>query len=192
MKIFSPSFLIKLHLHSAAFILPIALMFLSTGFLIFVLDMEGGYYRTPYSIKLDQPLTQDHAKLKRIVVREMGKIGLTKPQGKTRIEQLDSEPGYLFVMKDSIKKIINLVPTADPLVAELTIKEASLYRKFVLLHKAKGNRYFRLYASIFALILLSMLITGYFLAWRVKRHRKPLMLSSTASILLFIGMLFIQ
>ena len=59
MKKFPPKFLLKTHLYCAAFIMPIALMFLGTGLLLFTLDMGGDYYRTEYSIQLKQPLERD-------------------------------------------------------------------------------------------------------------------------------------
>ena len=192
MIVFPPKFLLKTHLYCAAFIMPIALMFLGTGLLLFALDMGGDYYRTPYSIQLKQPLERDRPKLKKLVVQEMGNLGLKIPGGWTRIKQLDSSPGYQFELHDGVSRIIELVPTDDPLVATMTVKKASLYRKFVLLHQAQGNNYFKLYASIFALILLAMLVTGYLLAWKLKQHRKKLLVSSTASVLLFIAMIAIQ
>ena len=122
----------------------------------------------------------------------MEKLGLKKPGGWTIIKQLDSEPAYKFELHDGIRQVIKLVPTADPLVATMTVKKASLYKIFVLLHVDQGNRYFKLYASIFALIFLVMLITGYLLAWKLKPNRKQLLISSTASVLLFMAVLVIQ
>lgn len=192
MKIFNSPFLLKFHLYSAAFMLPVALLFLSTGFLIFLYDIEGDYYHTKISIPLNRPLIKDEAVLEKIVLSEMKKLGLRQPKGWTRVKEIDSNPWYQFEYHDGISRIIQFVPTRDPLVAELTLKDASLYRKFVMLHAARGNIFFRLYALVFALVLFSMLVTGYLLAWRLNRYRGPLLASSTTSLLLFIGIVAIQ
>jgi hypothetical protein len=192
MNLLSSPFLMKIHLYSAAFILPVALLFLSTGFLIFLYDIEGDYYRTPFSVSLTCPLVRDESALEKIVLSEMEKLGLEKPEGWTRIKELDSDPWYQFEYHDGINRIIKLMPTNDPLMAELVLNEASLYRKFVMLHAARGNIYFRLYALVFALVLFSMLVTGYLLAWRLKQYRNPLLLSSTVSLFLFIVIVAIQ
>ena len=192
MKIFPPPFLIKTHLYCAAFIMPIALMFLGTGFLLFALEIGGGYYPTHYSIQLKQPMVQEGSKLKNLVIQEMDKLELKKPNGWTKISQLNSGPGYQFEFFDGFDRIIKLVPTSDPLIATMTVKKASLYRSFVLLHPARGPPSFRLYATIIALILLVMLVTGYLLAWRLQENRKQLLYASTASVMLFIAMIVIQ
>lgn len=192
MNLFSSPLLMKIHLFSAAFILPVALLFLGTGFLIFLDDINGDYYRTTFSVTLTRPLLRDESALEEIVLSEMEKRELEKPKGWTRIQELDSDPWYQFEYHDGVRRIINLMPTSDPLVAEMVLKEASLYRKFVMLHQAQGNLFFRLYALIFAVVLFSMLVTGYLLAWRLKPYRNPLLVSSTASLLLFITIVAIQ
>ena len=192
MKLVPYPFLLKTHLYCAAFIMPVALMFLGTGFLLFALDLEGGYYQQQYSLSLKQPLEQDIPALKSLVLLEMENLKLEPARGWTRIRPHASRPVFQFELHDGVDRIIELAPTENPLVATMTIKTASLYRKLVMLHQAQGNNYFRLYASVFALILLAMLVTGYLLAWKLKQHRKKLFVSSTASVLLFVMMLSIQ
>ena len=192
MNLLSSPLLMKVHLYSAAFILPVALLFLSTGFLIFLDDIEGDYYRTPFSISLTTPLVRDESTLEKIVLTEMEKLGLEKPEGWIRIKEIESDPWYQFEYHDGFSRIIKLMPTSDPLMAKLVLEEASLYRKFVRLHTAHGNIYFRVYALVFTLVLCSMLVTGYLLAWRLKQYRNPLLLSSTVSLFLFIVIVAIQ
>jgi hypothetical protein len=192
MKVFSFPFIAKVHLFSAAFIMPIALLFLSTGFLITLADINGGYDETVYQVSLSQPLVRDEPTLKKLVLAEMERLQLAKPDGWTGVDDLDEDPWYRFQQSDGVGRIILLEPTANPLVAKMTVKDASLYRKFVLLHNAHGNKYFKIYSLIFVLTLSSMLVTGYLMAWRLKHHRRPMIIASTGSVLLFLLLLVIQ
>ncbi len=188
----NPALLIKIHLLLAGFMLPVAIMFLTTGLLYFTIEFEGEYHSTPHAIELTKPLEQNETELSEIVIQELDKLKLKIPDGWSGIGKLDSDPGFQFEWHDGIDRIIILSPTNDSLTAKLIIKEASLYRKFLLLHTANGNNFFRLYASIFALVLFSMLVSGYLLGWRLKHHRKLILSSSLTSMALFILMVAIQ
>ena len=81
-----------------------------------------------------------------------------------------------------------LEPTKNPFVAELKIKKTNWHRLFVQLHKAKGGVAFKVYAVVLAVCLGVLFITGFIMAWQMKKYR-PLLISSTfAGILSFIVM----
>ena len=172
--------------------LPIVTMFLTTGVLIFLLDFRGDYDRISYPVELSKPLSQDKDELEKVMRQKMAQLNIEMFKGWSRIKELDSAPSFEFEWHEGIDRVIKLEPTETPLIATLTVKNATLYRKFVMLHSAKGNKYFKLYASVFAAILFSMLITGYILAWRIKQHRVLLISSSIASLSLFTLLIFIQ
>lgn len=187
MKFINPAILVKLHLVLAAFILPVAIAFLITGALYFLLEFDGNYNNTHHKITLAEPLSENQDDLLEITKQEIAKLGLTEPHPEAYKElgHLDEPPYYQFEWYDGIKRIIKLRPTADPLIGELIIEEASFYRKLMSLHTAQGNVFFRAYALLFATVLLLMFVTGYLMAWRLSPQRGLVISSTVASLALF-------
>lgn len=185
---FSRPFLVKTHITLAAFIFPVALMFFITGAL-YSWGVKGGYTVQKYNIELTQPMQRNKAWLTHIVTQELYKRDIALPSGKAGIKG----PGkfYYFVWSGS-QLDAELEQTSNPFVAQLNIKQTNLHRFFVQLHKAKGGAAFKIYAVILTSSLILLFITGFFMAWQLKKYRSLLLLSSVSGLSLFVCMLLIS
>lgn len=180
--------LTKIHMVLAAFMFPVALMFLVTGGL-YTWGISGSYNSANHVVALTQPLTKDEAALAALARSELSKRGITEPTGKPRVRSIGE--GYQLEWTGS-KRDVLLEPTADPLQAKLTVKETSWYRNFVQLHKAKGGLIFKIYAAALSVALFILLATGFLMAWRVPSFRRTANISALAGIVLFIVALVIS
>jgi len=81
-----------------------------------------------------------------------------------------------------------LEPTSVPLVAQLIIKNTNWHRHFVQLHKAKGGITFKVYATILAVGLLFLLMTGFIMAWQLPKLRKMTFISTILGLIFFMIM----
>jgi hypothetical protein len=160
--------LTKIHMLLAAFILPVAVMFLVTGGL-YTWGVKGSYESTAYDIALSAPLTDDSAKLQELTEAELARLSVAFPSGKAKVKHIGT--AFLLEWTGSARDVV-LETTADPLLATLTVKETNWYRVFVQLHKAKGGVLFKVYAAVLATSLFVILLSGFLMAWQVPKYRK--------------------
>jgi hypothetical protein len=150
-----------LHLSLAAFFFPVALMFALTGGL-YTIAIRGGYDQEVRQLSLAQPLTADLAALVALVQDEFAATGDELPSGGAGIKKA----GNSFELEwTGVERDVILRPTADPLKAELVIKDTDNWRHFVQLHKAKGSDIAKgisvAWATALVLILVSGVIMGF-------------------------------
>ncbi|MDC9728963.1 MAG: PepSY domain-containing protein [Methyloprofundus sp.] len=182
---FNRAFLVKTHMTVAAFIFPVVMMFCITGAL-YSWGIKGGYHVQKFKLELAQPMQRDKLWLTQLVKQELMQREITLPTGKASIKG----PGkfYYFVWTGS-QLDVELEQTNNPFVAQLKIKQTNLHRFFVQLHKAKGGIAFKVYAVIAATGLILLFLTGFLMAWKLKKERLHLLLSATMGLGLFITML---
>lgn len=178
--------LMTAHSLLAAFTLPAALMFLITGAL-YTWGYKGSYNNEVHEISLSEPIAADLEGLQAIAVSELVARELAAPEGKPKVKKYGDH--FLLEWTGSSKDII-LEPTSDPLLAKLTVKDTSWYRTLVQLHKAKGGTVFKVYAAAFALILALILLSGYMMAWQVKRLRSATMIATAMGIVTFVAVVW--
>jgi hypothetical protein len=169
----------------AAFMFPVALMFLVTGAL-YTWGVKGSYEDRNISVALSEPLRQDAETLRAIAAAELSRQGVALPTGNAKVESLGG--AYRLTWTGSRRDVL-LQPTGNPLEARLTIKETSWYRTFVQLHKAKGGALFKVYAAVFALALFILLASGFVMAWQVPAFRRNVKIATGAGIVVFLAML---
>lgn len=176
-------FLTKLHLITAAFMFPAIVMFLVTGGL-YTWGNTGEWHEETTSIALEQPVVPTEEALKAIALGELDKRGVAAPSGKTRLrgEGQDAELQWTGARTEASVSLSD-----QPNVAEVTIKQASLHRWLVQLHKAKGSTIFKVYASVLAVVLFILVVSGLILGLQVKVYRGLTIWSSVAGILGFVG-----
>ena len=184
MGIFNRPTLMKVHTFLAAFILPVAIMFFVTGAL-YTWGIKGGYDTSTYELKLKEPVQSDLTELVALAKKELEKQNQEIPSGKAKIKKMGSS--YRLEWTGSNLDIV-LEPTFDPLIARLQVKKTSLHRKFVQLHKAKGGTPFKVYAAIFSIALLLLLISGFVMALQMPKLRKLVFVSSALGIVTFFAM----
>lgn len=162
--------------------LPAAIMFLLTGAL-YTWGYKGSYVKEVYQVPLNQPISPDVGELTNIVEAELDKLAVTAPEGKPRLKVYGSH--FLLEWTGSSKDVV-LEPTADDLVAKLTVKDTTWYRSLVQLHKAKGGTVFKVYAALFALALALLLISGFIMALQLPKLKRSTIITSLIGFLSFL------
>lgn len=184
MEILNRPRLMKVHTILAAFILPVAIMFFVTG-AFYTWGIKGGYETAVYNLDLEKPIDGEVSVLVALVKETLKQQNIATPSGDAKVKRI----GHSFMLEwTGSKKDIVLEPTKNPLIAKLTIKKTSWYRQFVQLHKAKGGTPFKVYAAIFATILLLLLMTGFMMAWQTPKSRKLTLLSASLGLAVFFAM----
>jgi len=172
------STLTKIHLLLAAFIFPVALMFLVTGGL-YTWGFKGSYEEQLYDINLDSPLVAEQSDLQAIVERELKLRSIDFPSGGAKIKKIG--PSFQLEWTGSRRDVM-LAPTQRPLVAKLVVKETTWYRNLVQLHKAKGGQLFKVYAAVLAISLFVILASGSLMAWQVPKYRRMASIAAAAGV----------
>jgi len=171
----------KIHLLLAAFMFPVALMFLVTGG-FYTWGIKGDYVSESYEIALSEPLTPDAEVLSDIVAGQLKLRFIDPPSGSAGLKK--GGTSYKLEWTGS-ERDVEFEPTADPLIAKLTIKETTWYRNLVQLHKAKGGQLFKFYAAGLAISLFTILASGFLLAWQVPKLRRLAIMCSVSGIAVF-------
>lgn len=174
--------LMKIHALLAAFILPIAIMFLITGPL-YTWGVKGSYSNEEYDVQLQEPLRADVVTLHSLAASELNRLGISEPEGSFKLKTYGEH--FLLEWTGSSKDII-LEPSANRQIAKLTVKHTSWYRNLVQLHKAKGGNAFKVYVVLFATSLLLLLISGFMLALQVPALKKATITSTAIGIVSFL------
>ncbi len=185
MKLLSRSVLMQAHALLAVFILPAVIMFFLTGAL-YTWGIKGGYETTVHPIQLKSPLQQQLGELVMLAETELKKRNLAVPTGQAKIKTMGNS--YQLVWTGSTMDVI-VEPTMQPLIAQLQLKNASGYRQFVQLHKAKGGELFKVYAKVLAAGLLILLISGFIMAWQMASLQKLTAISTAVGVVVFVGMI---
>ena len=160
--------LMKAHALLAAFIFPVAVMFITTGAL-YTWGVKGSYVKDVYEVNLTQVLQPNIVELKNLAEIELDNIDLSIPSGTAKIKTIG---GAFFLEWTGASKDVILEPTNNELTAKLTVKNTTWYRHFVQLHKAKGGVLFKIYALVFALSIVLLLISGLIMAWQTPKLKR--------------------
>jgi len=180
--------LIKIHMLLASFMLPAAFMFLLTGGL-YTWGIKGSYNSESTNLALSTPLQADAESLQALVEKQLATRGLSKPSGKAKIKK--GGTSYKLEWTGSDLDVV-LEPTADPMVATLTIKDTTWYRNFVQLHKAKGGTAFKVYAAALAIALFIILLSGFIMSVQVPALKRQALLTSVIGLLTFVAVVLLS
>lgn len=179
--------LTTLHLTLAAFFFPIALMFAFTGGL-YTLGIKGGFNETSQTIALEAPLKAELAALVALAERELLGSGSPLPSGGASVKKA----GTSFELEwTGVDRDVVLRPTADPLRAELIIKDTNAWRHFVQLHKAKGSDVAKGVSVAWAVALVTILGSGLAMAWTAPAYRQLAVRASSAGVVAVIAYLLL-
>jgi hypothetical protein len=184
MAVMTRATLTKIHMLLAAFIFPVAVMFLVTGSL-YTWGIKGTYESQQYEVMLDSVLPEDKLILKELAADELQRLAITLPSGGAKIKKIG--PSFQLEWTGSERDVI-LAPTSNPEIARLTVKDTTWYRHLVQLHKAKGGQLFKVYAAILAVSLFTILFSGFVMAWQVPKFRRLVAACSAAGVVMFVLM----
>lgn len=174
----------KVHTLVAAFVFPVACMFLITGGL-YTWGIKGSYVNDSYEIDLQKPIEAELSTLVLLAATELGKLDIEPPSGTPKIKTAGNH--FMLEWTGSTKDIV-FEPTDRPLTASLTVKHTSLYRTFVQLHKAKGGQLFKIYAAMLAISLAVLLLSGFVMAWQTPKLKRLASISFILGVTSFIGL----
>lgn len=171
-----------LHLLLAAFFFPVALMFAFTGGL-YTLAIKGGYEEVLQPVVVDEALKPELAALVSLAERELQAAGLAVPSGGASVKKA----GTSFELEwTGVDRDVVLRPTADPLRAELIIKNTGPWRHLVQLHKAKGSVVAKGISVAWAVGLVVILGSGLVMAWTAPPFRSLALRASGAGLATFV------
>lgn len=174
--------LTKLHLAFAAVMFPAMLMFLITGAL-YTWGNKGAWHEESASVALNQPLTtQSAGDMTSFAVQQMVERDLPIPSGKLTVK----EGTDASLTWNGARSEISIQQGNDPLVANVDVKEASLHRWLVQLHKGKGSTAFKVYASFLALVLFLLVASGIVMGLQVKSMRRLTLGSGAIGLIAFL------
>jgi len=178
----------KVHALLAAFSLPVMIMFFVTGAL-YTWGVKGDYVTTVHEIRLEQPVKDKLASLVSLASDELTKRNMELPSGQAKVKRAGTS--FMLEWTGSETDVV-LEPTSQPRIVKLKIKQTGWHRQFVQLHKAKGGVPFKVYATLFAFVLLVLLITGFVMAWQTPKLRRMTLLSSVLGAGVFVVMIAVS
>jgi len=176
--------LTKLHLIAAAFMFPAVLMFLITGGL-YTWGNKGEWRESTELVSLEQPYAdQDEAGLRAAALAGLSAADLPEPSGGLNVNGEGAEQSLSWT---GARSEASVSATDDPMVAEVAVKEATLHRWLVQLHKAKGSVWFKIYATMLAAVLFLLVASGVVMGLQVKALRRLTVTSSVVGAAAFVG-----
>lgn len=180
--------LMKVHVIVAAFILPVAIMFMVTGAL-YTWGVKGNYTSDIYEVQLSKPIQADVSELMKITQLELDNLVTSYPEGQPKLKVYGSH--FLLEWTGSSKDVI-LEPTDNLLIAKLTVKYTSWYRNLVQLHKAKGGIAFKVYAVVLAIFIGVLLVSGFVLALQTPKLKRLALVASLVGLCSFIIFVYLS
>jgi hypothetical protein len=172
----------------AAFVLPVAIMFLVTGGL-YTWGQKGSYVSETVELPLAEPLAANDTVLTDLVMQALNERGLDAPSGGAKVKKAGTS--FLFEWTGADLDVV-LEPTSDPLVAKLKIKDTTWYRHLVQLHKAKGGTLFKYLAAFFAISLLLILMSGALMAMQLPKYRGQALFAMAGGFVVFIAAILLS
>lgn len=177
-------FLTKLHLILAAFMFPAVLMFLATGAL-YTWGSKGEWFENSYEVTLAEPYaTQSQGDLTSVAVQVLLGKNVPIPSG---AESLSGEGAEQELSWTGARSEVSVTATDNPMVAKVTVKEASFHRWLVQLHKAKGSTFFKAYATFLAFTLFVLVASGMVMGLQSPPLRRLTIGSSAAGAVGFVA-----
>ena len=180
--------LMKVHALLAAFILPVAIMFIVTGAL-YTWGVKGSYTNDTHEIPLSTPMEPDLSELTNLAQLELQKLDMSSPEGQPKLKVYGSH--FLLEWTGSSKDVI-LEPTKNERIAKLTVKNTTWYRNLVQLHKAKGGVAFKVYSVVFAVSILILLVSGFIMAWQTPKLKRLTLITSLVGICSFVIFVYLS
>lgn len=177
-------FLTKLHLIAAAFMFPAVLMFLFTGSL-YTWGNKGEWNESTQVVQLAQPYAaQDEAGLRAAALQALAAKDLPEPSGSASLSGEGAEQELAW---SGARTDITVAAASDPSAAEVTVREATMHRWLVQLHKAKGSTWFKAYATLLATVLFLLVVSGVVMGLQVRSLRRLTLTSGTLGVLAFVS-----
>lgn len=180
--------IMTLHMYLAAFIMPVAFMFLVTGAL-YTWGIKGSYESESFLVELKEPITQTNEAVLAYITQTLQEKGYSEPSGTPGFRKNDNG---ISVNWSGSNRDLSFSPTQDPLIVKFDINHTTWYRRLVQLHKAKGGTAFKVYAAILSVSLFMLLFSGYMMALQMPKFKKQTLIITAVGIVFFFVMMFLS
>lgn len=176
-------YFVLLHVLLAGFFLPFAIMFSVTGGL-YTFDIKGKYQTTYHELTLSDT---DSPSLDELIskAQELStKLQSRWPSGNPTLKKVGTS--WIFEWTGSAFDL-TIEPTTTPSLAKLSMKQTTLHRYFVQLHKAKGGWLFKIMAGMLAVAFLLLFLSGILMAFSNPKLKTRLYQSAALGLIAFIA-----
>lgn len=177
---------IKMHAYLACFFIPMATLYFVSGAL-YSFDVEGHIDKQVYNLTLDRPFAPDLAELSGIASAALKQRNLSLPTGDASIKHRRGSYEYRW---GDLKRVVEIRPTDDPLLAELTYRQRNILAQVMRVHRAEAGQLIQIFSLLMAVALLTILASGTFLAVGIPKLRRTALLSIVAGCL-FVSPIFL-
>lgn len=175
---------VLLHVLLAGFFLPAAVMFSITGGL-YTFGIKGDYQTSQYDFELSSSETPSIEELTTRAKDVSISLKTQVPSGEPTLKKVGTS--WIFEWTGSSFDL-TIEPTNTINKAKLTIKETTLHRYFVQLHKAKGGKLFKIMAGSLAVAFLLLFLSGILMAFSNPKLKPKLYLSAALGLIAFIAL----
>ncbi|MGF1572071.1 MAG: hypothetical protein ACFCU1_03290 [Sumerlaeia bacterium] len=177
--------LIAFHVLLASFFAPIALMFLLTGAL-YTVQLKGTYKISTREVVVEQPVADELSAFVALVEKELGST--PAPSGSVSLKGSGSSAELNW---GGANREVLLTATSNPLVYEMTVRDTTIHRRMVNLHKAKGSTFSKGISILWSVGLFGMFASGFAMAWSVEKYRKLAAIATVSGLLTFLIYVYI-
>jgi len=181
----SRSTIINVHLATAAFFLPFAIMFLVTGAL-YTVGIKGSNKDRKERVPISTPLTSNElAPMVAAATEALDKLGVAKPSGAASVRK--SPGGGQELFWGGVARDVTLRQTEKNTEVDLVISDATAYRKLVQLHKGKGSNFAKAISIIWAVGLAVIFLSGLSMVFASPKFRRIAYISGVLGTVVFIA-----
>lgn len=154
--------ILSLHVMLAGLVFVPAFMFAITGSL-YTYKVSGSQTSSNWNVTAQIQNPNSLVEFVTLAEQQLKEKNLSLPTGSSSLKKMGTSWSFEWTGTD---KDFLLEPTADAGIFKATLKEASWYRYFVQLHKAKGGALFKLISVTLGASLILLFVSGVLIAWR--------------------------
>jgi len=160
--------IMKIHAILACFFMPLAILYFISGAL-YSFDIKGHVDKQVYTLVLDRPFAPDLAQLSELARKELDQRKLSLPTGSAAIKEKKGSYEYRW---GGLKRQVVIQPTGNPLRAKLIYRQRSPLTQVMRVHRADAGLLIRTYSLTMVVSLITILLTGVFLAVGTPKLRR--------------------
>jgi len=166
---------ILLHLVLAGFATPALVLYLATG-VLYTFGTKGEYRVEKSAVEAGSlDIAKPDLGALEVFTREaLHAADRPEPSGESRLRRVGTS--WEFEWTGTSHDVV-LAPTAGGGL-ELSVKETTVWRHLVQLHKAKGGAAFHYLTAAVVGALVGVLALGYAIGWRVPRYRRAVLIAT--------------
>jgi hypothetical protein len=171
--------IMKIHAILACFFMPLAILYFISGAL-YSFDIKGHVDKQVYTLALDRPFAPDLAQLSELAKTALDQRKLSLPTGSPAIKEKKGSYEYRW---GDLKRQVVIHPTGNPLQVKLTYRQRSSLTQVMRVHRAEAGSLVRTYSLTMVVSLITILVTGVFLAVGTPKLRRTALVALGAGCL---------